>query len=474
MLTESPTTDPLRSAEFWNALLVPKDGYGRWGRRKLAAYRELVAGGEVGRMVDSYAAGRLALSPPVRRLLNKADGRKKVVFTYAPADELFLKALNRILQSTTAADHSSLCHSFQPGRGPRTAYREIRTIRGLQTLHCLHLDVRDFFNSIPVEALLASLPKTITEDEPLRRLLVRTLRDQRVLSGDEVITDSHKGVMAGTPLAPLLSNLYLRSLDAAFEEARILFFRYADDMIVFGTEQEVRRHGLEVERRLAALGLELNARKTRLSPAGTPWEFLGLRYERGSLDLAVNTVAKLRRRARRIARRARRREDPALSAVRRLNRRLFGVGGKPSDFTWASWFFPLLSRDTTLRRLDGLIQAQLRFAVTGLQSRRNFKDVPYEQLRAVGYVPLVSAYHAFHRGPADYEALLEGCVARLERPRQLELHEPQPEQNNRDQDQRHSGDPLRPLAELFAKPRAESQPDLRGDERLNADPSHRQ
>ena len=211
MLTHSLTAERLRSPQLWDELLAQGDGYGRWGRRKLAAYRQLVADGEVGEMVEDYAAGRLSLRPPLRRLLNKADGRKKVVFTFAPRDELMLKGLNRILQSTTAADHSRLCHSFQPGRGPRTAYRDIRRIRGLQRLHCLHLDVRDYFNSIPVEPLLASLPESITTDEPLRQLLVKMLRDQRVLSGDEQIVDTHKGVMAGTPLAPLLSNLYLRS-----------------------------------------------------------------------------------------------------------------------------------------------------------------------------------------------------------------------------------------------------------------------
>ena len=90
-----------------------------------------------------------------------------------------------------------------------------------------------------------------------------------------------------------------------------------------------------------------------------------------------------------------------------MNRRLFGVGGRPTDFTWASWFFPLLSRDVTLRRLDLVIQSHLRFAVTGLHSRRNFREVPYERLRSVGYVPLVSAYHAYRRGAAVYEALIE-------------------------------------------------------------------
>ena len=414
MLNHSLTVQRLRSPEFWDELLYAEDGYGRWGRRKLAAYRRLVAEGEVGEMVEDYASGHLALGPPHRRLLNKADGRKKVVFTFAGADELLLKALNRILQSTTAVDHSRLCHSFQPGRGPRTAYRDIRRIRGLRNMHCLHLDVSDFFNSIPVESLIASLPASITGDEPLQRLLVTMLRDQRAFSGDDVIADTHKGVMAGTPLAPLLSNLYLRPLDDMFEQARVPFLRYADDMVVFGTQDEVVRSGAEIEECLAALGLAVNPRKTRLSASGEPWEFLGLRYDRGAIDLAGNSVGKLRRRVRRIARRARSRQDPARTAVRRLNRRLYGIGGRSTDFTWGSWFFPLLTVDVTLHRLDRLIQDQLRFAVTGVHSRRNFKEVSYERLRRVGYVPLVSAYRAYQVGPTEYEALLESSAGKLQ------------------------------------------------------------
>lgn len=412
MLTSFLTSQRLQDPGLWDELLDVGEGYGRWGTRKLKAYRALLESGEVGEMVERFSAGRLALDPPSRRLLNKADGRKKVVFTFALADELFLKGLNRIVQATSSRDHSRLCHSFQPGRGPRTAYREIRKIRDLQDLSCLHLDVRDFFNSIPVEPLLASLPATIKEDEPLYGLLSTMLRDERVLVGDDVVLDTHKGVMAGSPLAPLLSNLYLRPLDDAFERARVPFLRYADDMVVFGTPDEVALHGIDIEKRLATFGLHLNPRKTRLSASGRPWEFLGLRYDRGSLDIAGNTAAKLRRRVRRIARRARTHSDPARRAVRRLNRRLYGIGGRSGDFTWASWFFPLLTGDEGLRRMDGLIQEQLRFAVTGVHSRRNFKAVPYDALRGVGYLPLVSAYHAYRRGSGEYQALLEGCKDR--------------------------------------------------------------
>jgi RNA-directed DNA polymerase len=404
--SRSLTADGLRSDAFWRGLLADGLGYGRRRWRRLGDYRELVSSGEVGRMVEAYAAGEFSPRPPVRRRLNKADGRKKTVFTFAPADELMFKALNRLLQAIAAPHQSRLCHSFQPGRGPRTAYRELLAIPGLDELACLHLDVRDYFNSIPVEPLLASLPPVITGDGPLHRLLSVSLRDPRVISGGEVVHDPHKGVMAGTPLAPLLSNLYLRPLDDAFEAAGVSYLRYADDVVVFAQAGGLEGHRAFIERRLAALGLEVNQRKTRLSAPGGPWEFLGLRYDRGSLDVAPNTAAKLRRRVRRIARRARGRQDPARYALRRLNRRLYGVGGRPSDFTWAGWFFPLLSTDQSLRRLDALIQAQLRFAVTGAHTRRNLETVPYARLRQSGYVPLVTAFHAHRTSAGAYEELL--------------------------------------------------------------------
>ena len=51
--------------------------------------------------------------------------------------------------------------------------------------------------------------------------------------------------------------------------------------------------------------------------------------------------------------------------------------------------------------------------MTGVHSRRNFREVPYDNLRGVGYLPLVSAYRAHRRGPAEYEALLESSTDKL-------------------------------------------------------------
>ena len=411
MLAQSPSAEALRAPALWASLLEDAVSDRRRPRR-IGAYRQLIASGVIEDMVAAYAAGRLVPSPPVRHHVNKHDGRQKVVFTFAPADELMFKAVNRVLQPLVEAALSRLCHSFRPGRGPRSAYGEIMRIPSVDRLASLHVDVRDYFNSIPVDQLLETLPEELRGDHMLMRLLSEALHDRRVLVDGVLAEEPHKGVMAGTPLAPLLSDLYLRPLDRLFEDTRVPYVRYADDILVLGEPAAIDRAREVIESKLAALGLELNSRKTRSGAPGEPWEFLGFRFEAGVLDVAPRTAAKLRRRARRIARRVAGRPQAAAYCVRRLNRRLYGVGGRRQDFSWAAWFFPLLGRTATLAQLDRVIQGHLRFAATGAHSRRNLGEVPYSVLLASGYVPLVSAYHAFRTSPSAYRRLVDRRAGR--------------------------------------------------------------
>ena len=406
LLMTSSTTSMLGEAGFWDRLV---DRYAtRLAARpyKVRAYRELVASGAMDAMTAAYAGRLMRLSPPARRLINRSGGRKKTVYLFSPREDLFLKGLNRTLQPI-ASLHSPLCHSFQPGRGVRSAYAALKQIAELNQLSCLHLDVRDYFASIPPDRLLTALPPALIDDAPLITLLRDMLLDPIVVVGGEQVIDEHKGVMAGTPLAPLLSNLYLRHLDEAFESSGAPYLRYADDVVVFGNPAAIARQREIITTRLGELLLEVNKNKTRVSSPGGAFEFLGLRYEQGRIDLAAATVRKMRHRARRLARRARSHRDPAAYVIRRLNRKLYGAGGDASDFTWATWFFPLIGSDVTLRRLDGVIQEQLRFAATGRHEQRNRGAMPYSRLVGSGYLPLVTAFRAYRRGPGDYEALLD-------------------------------------------------------------------
>ncbi|HEV2759855.1 MAG TPA: reverse transcriptase domain-containing protein [Acidimicrobiales bacterium] len=382
-------------------------------RDRIAQYEELLASGAHLRIGADVLAGRHQPAPPVEGWLNKVDGRKKRFFQYPPADELLFRTVNRLLQPAAGLAASPWCRSFLPGGGARAAFRSVLADEALDGKAAMRFDVRDYFNSIDVVDLLARLPQPFGDD-PVRSLLDNALLDPRVECGGRIVDGGRKGVMAGTPLAPLLATLYLRDLDGEIAGTGATYARYSDDIVALTPPQE--RVGLErlVRSRLAERGLEVNETKSAVAAPGEPWDFLGFRYAAGMIGLAPITVRKLKARSTRLARsllrwrdRTGASPDRALAAfLRRTNRRLYGVPGERSDFSWATWFLPMIGGPEGLQALDEHVQREARYAATGRRTARTRQYVPYETLVGAGHVPLVTAYWAMDEGPATYEALV--------------------------------------------------------------------
>ena len=383
---------------------------------RLAAYERLLAGGEHRRIGADVLAGRHRPEPPAEGWLNKADGRKKRIFRYGPADELLFRVVNRALQPVALAEASPWCQSFLPGGGARAAFRRLLADRDLAGKAAARLDVRDYFNSIDVDDLLARLPAPMAGGA-VRALLDAALLDRRVRRDGTVVADGgRKGVMAGTPLAPLLATLYLRDVDGEIGGQGVTYARYSDDIVVLASPGggELARLEALLRRRLQERGLEVNEAKSAVAAPGEPWDFLGFRYNGGVIGLAPITVHKLKARTTRLARRLLRWRDErhvgpervAAAFVRRVNRRLYATPGERADFSWATWFFPLLSSPDGLAALDAHVQREARYAASGRRTARARRLVPYDLLVEVGHLPLVPAYWAMRDGADEYDALV--------------------------------------------------------------------
>ncbi|HEX2118923.1 MAG TPA: reverse transcriptase domain-containing protein, partial [Acidimicrobiales bacterium] len=382
-------------------------------RDRIAEYERLLATGVHLRMGADVLAGRHRPAPPVEGWLNKADGRKKRVFSYPAADELLFRTVNRLLQPAASEAASQWCRSFLPGGGARAAFRSVLGDEALATKAALRLDVRDYFNSIDVADLLARLPEPF-DHGPVRTLLEAALLDRRVQIDGQVVDGGRKGVMAGTPVAPLLATLYLRELDEEVAGGGATYARYSDDILVLAPPGELPGMERLVRARLAERGLEVNEDKSAVAGPGQPWDFLGFRYAGGVIGLAPLTVRKLRARSTRLARSLLRWRDRTgagpertLAAyLRRTNRRLYGVPGERSDFSWATWFLPMLDTAAGLDALDAHVQREARYAATGRRTARTRRLVPYDALAGAGHVPLVTAFWAMQQGPAAYAGLV--------------------------------------------------------------------
>ena len=405
--SEAPPLARLSDPAVWvEAAALFAERHPRRGDRA-AEYAALLAAGDHLRIADAVVAGTYRPEPPVEGRINKRDGRKKTLYLLAPRDELLQRVLNRVLQPHVAAATPRSCHSFLPGRGPRTAFAALGAIPRIDERACVRMDVRDYFNSIDVERLLASLPPSIVDEPRLVELLAAYLRDDRVVRAGELVSVAQKGVMAGTPLGPLLGNLALADLDAAAEAEGLGWARYSDDLLALCDPSSAADVDAWLRAELAARGLEPNESKSGVSQPGEPWDFLGFRHSAGRVDLAPHTLRKLQARCDRLARRvdkARRHGElpPALAAkrfVRRLQRKLYGIDADRAAFSWAAWYFPVLTTDAGLAHADAIVQDRVRFAATGLRTRRAHKRLPYAVLRDAGYVPLVERVVGLAPGP---------------------------------------------------------------------------
>ena len=84
------------------------------------------------------------------------------------------------------------------------------------------------------------------------------------------------GIIQGSPLSPLLANLYLHAFDKAMTRTGIRMVRYADDLLLLcrseGRAQQALNHA---QKRLATLKLQLNPKKTNITHFDNGIQFLG-------------------------------------------------------------------------------------------------------------------------------------------------------------------------------------------------------
>jgi RNA-directed DNA polymerase len=98
---------------------------------------------------------------------------------------------------------------------------------------------------------------------------------------------SNIGTPQGSPLSPLLANVYLHPFDTAMMQDSLRLVRYADDFVVCCASLQRARHALQVARRgLERLQLKVNESKTRIVGCEDEFAFLGHLFDgEGAISL---------------------------------------------------------------------------------------------------------------------------------------------------------------------------------------------
>lgn len=165
--------------------------------------------------------------------------------------------------------------AYRPGRGVHTALERYVSLAGKYN-YAGKMDITAFFDHVN-HSILENELRTRLKDEKLTGFIMSFVT--MPLAVDQEIVTPQKGLLQGTPLSPLLSNVYLHPLDDFLETNGIPFIRYADDLVLFGNSlaeinKSVERTAVFLEQ---SLRLSCNRRKCAVGSPLT-MKYLGHKF----------------------------------------------------------------------------------------------------------------------------------------------------------------------------------------------------
>ncbi len=101
---------------------------------------------------------------------------------------------------------------FRPYRSAHDAMNEAAKYLNYGCEHVIDVDIRGCLDNIPRDKLMDQAALRISDGSVLH--LIRRILDAGIMEGSEII-DTEKGTPQGSPLSPLLANIYLDKLDKA-------------------------------------------------------------------------------------------------------------------------------------------------------------------------------------------------------------------------------------------------------------------
>jgi RNA-directed DNA polymerase len=223
----------------------------------------------------------------------KAQGGERILGIPNVQDRVIQQALSQVLSPVFEAEFSDYSYGYRPMRGAHDAIRAASRYVAEGETWVVDIDISAFFDEVNHDLLMAKISRKI-RDKRVLKLIGKYLRAPMEKGGQKI--KRSQSTPQGSPLSPLLANIYLNDLDKELEARGLSFCRYADDLVIFVNSERSGERILASLTEWIAKHLKLRVNGSK-SGVGRPWKgkFLGFKISKeGKIAPAQTSLEKLK------------------------------------------------------------------------------------------------------------------------------------------------------------------------------------
>lgn len=312
------------------------------------------------------------VAPPHVALIPKENGEYRKVYVNTVLDRLVLTIINEVYCTMYKNMIHPNCVSYQKGIGVKNIINSITTeISASKGIAGYKIDISKYFDSVSREEMNTVL-ESVNTGSCLDQILYDYYNDDIIMDENGQVVKKYKSLCQGCAPSAFFANIILRDIDEEMSKICSVYYRYSDDILLFG---EKANEALELlSTLLKKKGLSINLKKVEQILSDEWFTFLGCRIKGDIVSFGKKSLNNYMEHVETAIKKYG--VDNSAKALRKiiksLNAYLYNDHLKNhSAFGWAEYFFGIVNCKQDIVLLDTWTKDMLRGVYTGKGGRKN-------------------------------------------------------------------------------------------------------